>query len=26
VGEFLDPALIFGVLNEIPDQPAVAWN
>jgi len=26
VGEFLDPALIFGVLNEIPDQPAVAWS
>lgn len=26
VGEFLDPALIFSVLNDIPDQPAVAWN
>ncbi len=26
VGEFLDPELIFGVLNDIPTNPTVAWS
>lgn len=26
VGEFLDPELIFGVLDQLPTQPRPAWN
>jgi peroxiredoxin len=26
VGEFLDPELIFGVLDDIPEKGVVAWS